>query len=284
MKTMNKTGLVMKIEKNNAFIMTSSGEFFKVKILSKSPEIGEEYTGKLKKERGFIKILITAACLLFMALSGGGVYDYYTPTSSVVININPSIKLEANRWVKIIKCSALNNDGETVLKSISIKNKSLNQGLNLIIQQSEKDDFINEKYIKDAKVISVKLSTKNNKNVDLSKFEEYVVKSNLMVEFNNNGIKTYFNRKIDKENPTGKDVNSKNIIKATPSPNKIYQDSQIRMSKSKNTEVKSIQKNYSRTKDNRMNEKDIKQNESQNELKKHKYEENNNHEKEIKRK
>jgi len=233
---MNKTGLVMKIEKNSVFIMTSSGEFFKVRTLSKSPKIGEEYTGILKKENGLIKILITAACLLFMALSGGGVYTYYTPTSSIIINMNPSIELQANRWIRIIKCSALNKDGETVLKAISIKNKPLNQGLNLIIEQSKKDDFINEKYIEDGKVISIQLSTKNNKSLDLSKFEEYAAKSKLSLKINSNGREIYLNRVISKETLKVKIIDTPNI--------KRIKNPIIKKVEPKDTEVKNIQNNY----------------------------------------
>ena len=211
---MNKTGLVMRAEKNSVSIMTSSGEFFKVKIVSKAPKIGDEYTGKLKKENSFIKKLVTAACVLFMVSSGGGVYAYYTPTSSVVININPSIELSANRWNKIIRYSALNKDGEIILKDIAIKNKSLYEGLNLIVEQSKKDDFINEKYIKDDKVINIKLTSKNNKSVDLEEFKRYIFKNNLNLQINENGTETYFNKKFDKANLKGKVVDPPNVKKA----------------------------------------------------------------------
>jgi len=265
---MNKTGLVMKIEKNSAAIMTTSGEFFKVAVFSKIPKIGEEYTGKLKKENSLIKVLITAACLLFMALSGGGVYDYYTPTSSVVININPSIKLETNRWIKIIKCSALNKDGETILKEISIKNKSLNEGLNLIVEQSKKDNFINEKYIKDSRVISIKLSGKNNKILDLSKFQEYIIKNNLNLEINSNGKKTNFNREIDKGNSDVKARDSENNKS-----NKESDSPLIKKTETKDIEIKNTQNNYDNNGENKPSVKDTEKKGNTTELEKDKHNE-----------
>ena len=252
---MNKTGLVMKTEKNSAAIMTCYGEFFKVEVASKKPQIGEEYTGKLKKDNSLIRNFITAASLLFMILSGSGVYAYYTPTSSIVININPSIELKANRWDRIIKYSALNKDGETILKSISIRNKPLNQGLNLIVEQSKKENFIDEDYVKDGKIIRLQVSGKGNKSLDLSRFQENVIKSNLNLDVNDNGIETHFKTRNDKENL--KDINDdpqsdKNSVSKTKvylNPNKMNENAAARFINPKNLEIKNKKNNYSREKE-----------------------------------
>lgn len=252
---MNKTGLVMKTEKNSASIMTCYGEFFKVKITSKKPQVGEEYTGKIKKDNSLIRNFITAASLLFMILSGSGVYAYYTPTSSIVININPSIELKANRWDRIIKYSALNKDGETLLKSISIKNKPLSQGLNIIVEQSKKDNFIDENYVKDGKVIRLQVSVKGNKSLDLSKFQKNIIKNNLNLDINDNGKETHFKIGNDKENLKDKnadpqsDKNSENKTKGDLNPNKTNQNTTARVTNPKDLEIKDKQSNYSREKE-----------------------------------
>jgi hypothetical protein len=242
---MNKTGLVMKTEKNSASIMTCYGEFFKVKITSKKPQVGEEYTGKLKKDNSLIRNFITAASLLFMILSGSGVYAYYTPTSSIVININPSIELKANRWDRIIKYSALNKDGETILKSISIRNKPLNQGLNIIVEQSKKDNFIDENYVKDGKIIRLQVSVKGNKSLDLSKFQKNTIKNNLNLDINDNGEETHFKIGNDKVNLKDKNMESK--TKADLNPNKTNQNTTTK--KPKDLEIKDKQNNNSREKE-----------------------------------
>lgn len=272
---MNKTGLVMRAERNSVSIMTSSGEFFKVEIISKVPKIGDEYTGKLKKENSFLKKLVTAACLLFMVLSGGGVYAYYTPTSSVVININPSIELSANRWNKIIKYLALNKDGETILNAISIKNKSLNEGLNLIVEQSKKDDFINEEYIKASKVISIQISEKNNKGVDLSKFEDYAAKNNLNLKINNNGRETYSNRIINNETLKDKVVDPPNIKKTENQVIKKAENPITKKVEPKDAEIKNMQNNYGKDNKHSPIVKDTKERENQIGIRNDDYDENN---------
>ena len=48
---------------------------------------------------------------MFIFISSAFAYAYYTPVTTVVLSINPSISIEANRWNKIISSKALNSDG-----------------------------------------------------------------------------------------------------------------------------------------------------------------------------
>jgi hypothetical protein len=179
---MNNTGVVMQIEKSYAFIMTNRGEFLKVKVAKPIPNIGEVYTGEVAKETPFYKYAAAAASLLFVLFSGTASYAYYTPTASVVVNINPSIELKVNRWDRILKTTPLNSDGEKVLSSLDIKNKSLNDGLDLIVEEAKRDDFINERYIESGKIITVSVQNiKSDKKPDISQFEEHAKQGNLKV-------------------------------------------------------------------------------------------------------
>jgi hypothetical protein len=201
----NSTGIVMQLEKRHAFIMTNTGEFLKVKVGKQSPSIGEVYSGEIAKKVPIYKYASMAASLLFVLFFGGVSYAYYTPVASVEVNINPSIELQVNRWDRIIKSIPLNDDGVTVLSSLDIKNKPLNVGLDLIVEEAKKDNFINESYIESGKVITVSVKeNKLEKEINLSSFQEHAKKDNLTVEIKKSTAEF-------KENP------AKNNDKTTPS-------------------------------------------------------------------
>jgi hypothetical protein len=205
----SSTGVVMQLEKKHAFIMTSTGEFLKVMLDGRAPNIGEVYSGKLAKTIPFYKYTAVAASMLFVLLSGGISYAYYTPTASIEVNINPSIELKVNRWDKILKSVPLNSDGEKVLSTLNIKNKTLNDGLDLIIEEAKKDNFINESYIESGKVITVSVKdNKLDKKLDLSKFEAYAKKNNLNIKINSIEEEKKNNDASQKSVPNNKDDDS----------------------------------------------------------------------------
>lgn len=194
----------MNIEKNSAYIMTSNGEFFKIKIDKNKPipVIGSEYTGEVFKNSSAhiskFKYAI-AACLLFFILSlGGGAYAYYTPVSTVTININPSIEFKLNRWNKVVSSHALNSDGEKILAQLETQNKSIDTTLMMVINQAKTDKYINENYINTDKTIVINIV---GKEVNLPNLENQLSKDNLNVKIDNNGS-TVFNKKNKESNKT----------------------------------------------------------------------------------
>jgi len=214
---MTKTGVVLQVEKNKAILMTASGEFIKVKIAAKAPKLGETYTGKIHKENNLFKYAAAVACLLFMFLSGGGAYAYYSPVTTVQVSINPSLELKLNRFNKIIKYSPLNKDGEVLLSHLSIKNVNIDDGLNQIVEEAKKEHFINDNYIKTEKIISINITSGNkDKSLKLSKFQKYMADQKLNLNLNNNGTETKLEHGKAVKEPK-KEVPSDNK-KDTPSP------------------------------------------------------------------
>lgn len=177
----------MKTEKSAVTIMCPSGKFYRVRAIGKLPEIGEDFTGKVLNKKIHYNKFIAAACLCFM-LIGSSAYAYCAPAATILVNINPSIEIKTNIFGKIVACKALNDDGSKVLKDINIKNKSLVDGLNSILDQSKIDNFIDDNYIETGKTIRIEVSTKNNKQVDLSGFEKYLSNNNLNADIVNAGI------------------------------------------------------------------------------------------------
>ena len=232
---MNKTGLVLNIENNTATLVTSSGEFVKVIASKSKPKIGETYSGAVKKENNYLRYLATVAALLIIFIGGGGTaYAYYTPTATVLISINPSIELKINRFDKIIKVSPKNTDGETLLKSVKLKNKNIDEALTLVVEQAKKDNFINEDYIAQGKTISVKIYSNNsNKIINIDKFEKTIDENKINTDIDNNGEKS----KVEfskKQAPAG--TNNNNSKDSSLEENNSSKETSDKKNKSNNNE------------------------------------------------
>lgn len=179
----SNTGIVMQLDKKHAFIMTETGEFLKVKLNRNIPKIGEIFTGEISSKYAFYKYAAAAASLIFVLLSGSGAYAYYSPAASILVNINPSVKLQVNRWDRVIKSIPLNEDGIILLKDLNLKNNSINSALDKIIDESKKDNFINKDYIESGKTITIAVEdNKLKKDFNLSQFEEHAKENKLNIK------------------------------------------------------------------------------------------------------
>ncbi|WP_049041545.1 anti-sigma-I factor RsgI family protein, partial [Clostridium sporogenes] len=135
---------------------------------------------------------------------------YNAPVSSVTIKINPSIKLQANRWNKIINVTPLNKDGTNLLKNLNLKNKGLEKGINLILEEAKKENYINNDYKNSSKAISIDF-TGDTSSLNLSNIENNL--KNLKVKYNietPQGIKTNYNKDNIKSNDNNKTKHNNN--------------------------------------------------------------------------
>lgn len=188
----NKTGIVMEIKNKKACIMTADGEFAEVKIAGDSPSIGSSYTGITVTKIPFFKYASAVACLLLFTSIGGVAYGYYKPITSIVLDLNPSLELKANKWNRIIKTLPLNNDGEKLLASLNVKNKSIDEALSMILNEAENEHFIDTKKDKVSQMISLNITSLGDSSINISnlnKFKSAVKEKNLDVKvtYNKNG-------------------------------------------------------------------------------------------------
>ncbi len=212
---MNKKGIVMEIHKNKIGILTSSGEFIYVANSTVSPNLGEIYESeeiKLKSSayKNIKKFSLMAASLLIIFICSIFIKTYNAPVSSVTIKINPSIKLQANRWNKIINVTPLNKDGTNLLKNLNLKNKGLEKGINLILEEAKKENYINNDYKNSSKAISIDF-TGDTSSLNLSNIENNL--KNLKVKYNietPQGIKTNYNKDNIKSNDNNKTKHNNN--------------------------------------------------------------------------
>lgn len=208
----------MEINKNKVGILTPGGEFIYVKNSTPSPSIGEiyeseEFTKKSSIYKNTKKLSIIAASLLIIFLCTTFFKFYNSIAYAVTIDINPSIKLEANMWNKIIKITALNTDGNNVINKLNLKNQNLEKGIQLILKEAQSENYINDNYKNGTKSINLSFKGDTTK-LNLSNIENEL--KNLKVNYNietSKGNKTNSkkNRTLngDIKNNNSNDINSK---------------------------------------------------------------------------
>lgn len=216
---MQRTGLVMSIEKNHICVMTSSGGFMRISIIEGNiPIMGQMYTGDVVnantlKSNIFIKYKVMVASFIFFAFLGFGIYTYFTPVTAATIDINPSIKLLCNKYSKTIYINALNNDGKKIVSEISLKNLNLDQALVKIVDQSIKDNFINSEYLI-KKSISLNITGKDISTINFqNKIKQEKLKSKIKINGKTKEIKKLkeivINHKIKENKLNSNDITNK---------------------------------------------------------------------------
>ena len=66
---------------------------------------------KLQKKLAYKKIVPAVACFLFLMICFSGYRLYFTQTSVISIDINPSFELNLNRFNRVIYINHYNDDG-----------------------------------------------------------------------------------------------------------------------------------------------------------------------------
>lgn len=71
---------------------------------------------------GRLRLIPALACLMLVLLGGWGGYQvYFTPTSLISIDVNPSVELGVNRFDKVVSVEGFNQDGEALAAALDVK-------------------------------------------------------------------------------------------------------------------------------------------------------------------
>ena len=93
------------------------------------------------KQRPVLKYALTAICI-FLLLGVGGYSLYRQPVSYISIDVNPSVELGLNRFGRVVSANAYNEDGQTVLKQLSLKNIPYVQAIDKLLANESSSGFL----------------------------------------------------------------------------------------------------------------------------------------------
>ena len=110
--------------------------------------------GELEKRRGArrgrrVRAALSAACAcLALGLFAAGYHLYFTPTSVISMDINPSIELSVNRFDRIIDVSGYNEDGTQLAETLDLLHRDYEQAVEQVLDSETvqtclaKDEFL----------------------------------------------------------------------------------------------------------------------------------------------
>lgn len=75
------------------------------------------YTARTRVQPG--RLAAAAACLLLL-LTGAGGWACFTPTSTVSIDVNPSLELNVNRFDRVVSVTGVNQEGQALADTLSL--------------------------------------------------------------------------------------------------------------------------------------------------------------------
>ncbi|PWM46606.1 MAG: hypothetical protein DBX47_02165 [Clostridiales bacterium] len=115
-----------------------------------------------KKERGqfsnVIRLTIAAVCFLFAVVCISGFVLYYSPYSYISIDVNPSIELSVNRFDRVVSVKAYNNDGNMLIKNISLFNKRYTDAIETLFSENKFTSYLGDNSLLTFTVVSQKES------------------------------------------------------------------------------------------------------------------------------
>ena len=130
-------GIISRI-KNNGY---SAGDELNIRVLEKTGSRGKvtSITSRISKNAARI-----AAAALVMIIGAGSVSVYAMPSSTVTVDINPSLEYKVNMFNRVISVTSYNDDGSGILDSIPAKltNKSLDTAMDMTLDALEEAEYI----------------------------------------------------------------------------------------------------------------------------------------------
>lgn len=86
-------------------------------------------------------VLTAAACILFI-IGFGSFHVYFTPTSVISMDINPSFELEINRFGKVINTEGYNEDGSNLLQSLDLNYDNYKDAIHTVLTSDTMEEYL----------------------------------------------------------------------------------------------------------------------------------------------
>lgn len=149
-----QSGVVMEISGRNAVLLTPEGEFKKVRLKGRIPDIGEEIRIPVERKISFniqrsgwiavaaaVIVLLVASPLLTIINRAPEV-----PVAYVSIDINPSLELTVSNYNHVLAAQAYNKDGQKVLDGLNLKGIEIKDAVSFISKKAKQLGYIGKSH------------------------------------------------------------------------------------------------------------------------------------------
>lgn len=224
-------GIVLEVCKNQAVILTDKGEYKKVKIR------GPVFAGEVWQADSFPVIKYAIAAVIFIALVAGS-FDFLSVKAYA--RVADGVELGLNRWDRVVTVKPLSENGEKLIKNISLRGRKVEQAVELVVDNNmgesassakplitvtttKSGDNQTKQRILDKTNAKIKqdMQKKNNSQVKENKIRS--VDHEVLPVINKSGAKTKINKDLSIGNnmaTTAKDTEIVEISPKTAAPEK----------------------------------------------------------------
>ena len=166
-------GVIADVNKNKAVLLTDNGEFMTIR--NKNYAIGQKIVYRKPSVNRYASIAACVALVIILGVTGTKMY--YTSSSYIDIDINPSFRMELNSFDIVIKTVPLNDDAKKVLATEKISG-DVKECIATVVDISENQGYINE----DNTDVEIVVISKKEKLVEsVNDISEAVKEKNLTV-------------------------------------------------------------------------------------------------------
>lgn len=134
-------GIVLKVFKHSACILTSTGEFRKIK-LEEDISVGKEVIASGKKKLSDYKIYFAILIVVIVISLGSFLHNYSKVNTTVLINTTSQIKVEVNPYNKIINVYSPTTKGTELVNELNLNDMKLDEGFEQILNYADKHQMI----------------------------------------------------------------------------------------------------------------------------------------------
>lgn len=188
-------GINLRQEKSFSIVLTSMGDYIKIKTNEKNADLGDELAGKEKKGIKHYKKQIVTTAITFIVLLSTFFYTYYKSTSMIKIQTTSSIRLESNIFNKVIDAYSETQKGKVLVNSINISHSNVSYGIIEVLKYAKENKML----INDGQGLNIIVTGKALSGAALSKAEEYIRYEELKVNINNCGNEVVIKPLTDEE-------------------------------------------------------------------------------------
>lgn len=147
------------VELRGAYAATLSDDGCIRQLKNKNYTVGQEIE-LVAMRRPALRIASIAAVIAAIALPS---YAYYTPYSYVSLDTVTSIEYSLNRFNRVLGCTAVNGEGSEILEQLTLKNKKIDEAIQLTVNAIAKGGYFTSAESDD---IVITASSKNKEESD----------------------------------------------------------------------------------------------------------------------
>lgn len=141
---------------------------------------------KNKKPKKF-NLLIISISVAILLTSIYGIFQYFQPSSTVILDAPRRIYINVNKYNKVIKVKPLRENSNKVVSDTNLFNSDINNALKEIISYYESSKIIDESYIPYKKPITLYLTSIDNTYLELTEFKDFMNAKKIKLSINQNG-------------------------------------------------------------------------------------------------